>query len=506
MYPRPMSFSGVQAFGKWRIKPSGKLPIFLRFIINAFSPVEYLKKYGINHALLNRTYLDHMIYWPAAEYDAYEKDILEHMEKDYRWFDEVYAKNELARTKVMYADGLTLKKVDWSKNTAHQMEKTLDGILERYKECVGLWYCQHPLDEFFETKIESRLSEYISTDDPDFRKLTLIFSDPSAMTEVSEERWKLTRMAKKFFADGEDLDNLSGGAKASIAEHLDKFAYINRGLATSKPSTLEDIVERLKEMKSQIDKGTLIDDLIYLASEEKVEDDFKWALDKIKPKKDFREDIERARTNSYVRNRRVEAFFNADYGANFMYEEIARRAGFDPDLVMEISVPEMYGALHGKPLPSKKEMDARDKNYAMVARDGVTTLITDSTEIEKMRKEYFVDVHQKDEMQGRVACLGGIIRGTAKVCLDKSEIEKVLRGDILVAQFTTPDFVPAMERAAAIVADQGGLSSHAAIVSRELGVPCVIATQNGSRLIHDGDLLEVDATKGIVKILEHAHA
>jgi len=78
------------------------------------------------------------------------------------------------------------------------------------------------------------------------------------------------------------------------------------------------------------------------------------------------------------------------------------------------------------------------------------------------------------------------------------------RGDILVAQFTTPDFVPAMERAAAIVADQGGLSSHAAIVSRELGVPCVIGTKNGTRVIKDNDMLSVDARKGIIRITKRA--
>ena len=65
-------------------------------------------------------------------------------------------------------------------------------------------------------------------------------------------------------------------------------------------------------------------------------------------------------------------------------------------------------------------------------------------------------------------------------------------------------FVPAMEKAAAIIADQGGLSSHAAIVSRELGVPCVIATENGTRIIKDNDLLQLDASKGIIKILKRA--
>ncbi|MBI4993257.1 MAG: hypothetical protein HZC26_03960 [Candidatus Magasanikbacteria bacterium] len=205
-----------------------------------------------------------------------------------------------------------------------------------------------------------------------------------------------------------------------------------------------------------------------------------------------------------VRNRRVEAFFNADYGARFMYAEIAGRANFNQDWIMEVSVPEMFGALEGKPLPNETEMKRRFVNYAMLVRNSETTLITDPDEIKKLEREYFVDVAKAEEIRGKMACLGGIIRGKAKICLDKSEISKVERGDILVAQFTTPDFVQAMEKAAAVVADQGGLSSHAAIVSRELGVPCVIATMNGTRIIHDNDLLEIDAQKGVVKIVERA--
>jgi phosphohistidine swiveling domain-containing protein len=200
----------------------------------------------------------------------------------------------------------------------------------------------------------------------------------------------------------------------------------------------------------------------------------------------------------------VEAFFNADYGADFMYREIAKRVKFNPNWITEVSIPEMYEALKGKTLPKKDEMRKRFKNYAMVVNAGVTKLITDPKLIKKLEDQYSVNVTRVEEIHGKMACLGGIIKGRAKICLDKKEIGKVKSGDILVAQFTTPDFVPAMERAAAIIADQGGLSSHAAIVSRELGVPCVIATNNGTRIIHDNDLLEINGRTGHIKILERA--
>ena len=77
-------------------------------------------------------------------------------------------------------------------------------------------------------------------------------------------------------------------------------------------------------------------------------------------------------------------------------------------------------------------------------------------------------------------------------------------GDVLVSVATTPSIVTAMKKAAAIVTDQGGLTCHAAIVSRELGVPCVVGTKIATASLKDGDLVEVDAMKGIVRKLENS--
>ena len=76
------------------------------------------------------------------------------------------------------------------------------------------------------------------------------------------------------------------------------------------------------------------------------------------------------------------------------------------------------------------------------------------------------------------------------------------KGNVLVAAETTPDFVPAMKIASAVVTDQGGITSHAAIVSRELGVPCVIGTKIATKVLKDGEVVEVDAVKGIVRRLK----
>ncbi|UCD09815.1 MAG: phosphoenolpyruvate synthase [Dehalococcoidales bacterium] len=92
----------------------------------------------------------------------------------------------------------------------------------------------------------------------------------------------------------------------------------------------------------------------------------------------------------------------------------------------------------------------------------------------------------------------GVASGPVKLVKDPSEIDKVLTGDILVAGMTTPDFVPAMKRAVAIVTDRGGRTAHAAIVSRELGIPCVVGTGEAMSLLKDGQDITVDGSNGNV--------
>jgi pyruvate,water dikinase len=92
----------------------------------------------------------------------------------------------------------------------------------------------------------------------------------------------------------------------------------------------------------------------------------------------------------------------------------------------------------------------------------------------------------------------GVANGPVKIVPDPSQIDKVLEGDVLVAEMTTPDFVPAMKRATAIVTDRGGRTAHAAIVSRELGIPCVVGCEKATAILKDGQVITVDGGNGKV--------
>jgi len=95
----------------------------------------------------------------------------------------------------------------------------------------------------------------------------------------------------------------------------------------------------------------------------------------------------------------------------------------------------------------------------------------------------------------------GVARGNVCIVLGPKMFSKFKKGNILVAQMTRPDFVPIMRNAAAFVTDEGGLTSHAAIVAREMGKPCVVGAKIATEVFKDGDRVEVDANKGLVRRL-----
>ncbi|MBL7119766.1 MAG: phosphoenolpyruvate synthase [Dehalococcoidia bacterium] len=113
------------------------------------------------------------------------------------------------------------------------------------------------------------------------------------------------------------------------------------------------------------------------------------------------------------------------------------------------------------------------------------------------------EAEEAGEFEGVVLVSGipaspGTAAGEVKIVVHASEIGRVKEGEVLVAEMTTPDFVPAMKRAVAIVTDRGGRTCHAAIVSREMGVPCIVGAGEATSLLKDEQLVTVDGSQGKV--------
>jgi len=137
---------------------------------------------------------------------------------------------------------------------------------------------------------------------------------------------------------------------------------------------------------------------------------------------------------------------------------------------------------------------AKKLSEKVIAIDSLVQFLRETTDDQQLKKE----------IKGVAVCCG-IAQGRAKIVLDfEKDFSKMKKGDILVTDETDSTILPLMLKAKAIVTDTGGLLCHAAIVSRELKIPCIVGTKIATQVLKDGDLVEVDANKGVVKIIKRA--
>lgn len=150
--------------------------------------------------------------------------------------------------------------------------------------------------------------------------------------------------------------------------------------------------------------------------------------------------------------------------------------------------------------PQDSEWAYEDGKVYIVQTRPITTMDAVKSKTDSSSATISVLVNEKGAkpMFTGAAASPGVVSGKVVVLKSPEENDKVKKGDILVAKMTTPDFVPAMKRAAAIVTDEGGQTSHAAIVSRELGVPCIVGSQMATSKLKTGQVITVDAVKGEV--------
>lgn len=188
----------------------------------------------------------------------------------------------------------------------------------------------------------------------------------------------------------------------------------------------------------------------------------------------------------------------SSYKMKILFHEIASRLSITPEQVSFLTEEETVSALESKVKVNINEINKRIKNSALIFLNNETFIITE----EDVLKEIDDLIQTKDvlSIKGSVA-YPGVVSGAVKIISSTKDFDKVKEGDILVASTTRPDYLPFMQKSAGFITNEGGMLSHAAIMARELKKPCIIGTKIATKVLKDGDLVEVDAEKGIVKIL-----
>lgn len=201
----------------------------------------------------------------------------------------------------------------------------------------------------------------------------------------------------------------------------------------------------------------------------------------------------------FIKDFRKGALYHGCWAYEPFLKEVGRRLGLTLAEVWAMSPRELEETLlKGK--FSRRELKARSKE-AVIYIDHKRYLTWTGQQaksfLKSLPKEEVITEDVK-EIIGTCASPGWA-RGRVKIVEKSGDMVKMNKGDILVSETTYPALVSAMKKASGIVTNAGGLACHAAIVSRELGIPCVVGTKIANKVLKDGDMVEVDATRGIVR-------
>lgn len=415
--------------------------------------------------------------------------------------------------------------VAWGKDHVNDMRVAAQAVLAgdrvtdsqlatRYAELIGVYRSYHLTQvppwwlgaDALQAELTARLAKELPPGRNIEEALRLLSPAPEYRTDHLEEEMSLFAIALAIEDEsGGRLDALPENIEAMLTRHVDEFGSTAFGYNTGTTWDREYFLEKIRGLFStggvRARRDALEAEQITILRERQ-------ALEaKLELSEETMHLLDCLRLFGYQQDVRKTALTRCQVILiREILPEIARCLQVDQQLLYVMDYQEVVSALHGGGLTQEMRIEVSDRlqePLVLKVAEGKIAWWTGERAQEFVRDNITVAKTEVSEITGRVAN-PGIVRGIARVLLSSTEIARVQVGDILVTAMTTPDFVPAMKTAAAIVTDEGGIICHAAIVSRELGKPCIIGTKIATKVLKEGDLVEVDAEKGIVRIVKRA--
>lgn len=388
-------------------------------------------------------------------------------------------------------------RVNWKQATNGQLLRVFEGFSYALSNTVAYLYMYIYLNRFLSDEFSSTVAA--KAKDPNrqqeyFRTLFAL----DRISETRAERLAMLRLAVRV-AKRQSLIR-SASSRRRLRELVRRFSHLNRYVMYGRSYTVADFQKRVVHLARQDPQGNLREFRKEIALGRQLDA----VMRELALPNSVRWKIRGARAWMTAAQEWDESFTYLMHKLQPFWDEVAKRLGVRYGELIEMLSDEVREHLRGgRRISAALRRTARERyrDSATIFANGQVTTIWGKALKEYYRKEAKAEVtfrHIK-ELKGMPASPGHV-RGRVAVTYSVTEIGKVKKGDVLVAAGTTPSHVPAMERAVAIVTDEGGLLCHAAIVSRELKIPCVVGTKIATKVLRDGDVVEVDAVKGVVRI------
>jgi len=323
----------------------------------------------------------------------------------------------------------------------------------------------------------------------DAQKWFGIAVDPVKDATVLQEELALLALAEKKTVTEQDL-----------AQHAERFSWMANVSFTEDYYPISYYKARLEELRKKKTSRGQID-----AQREQHRKSFAELLKRCSDDSYLATMIKTANEAVYFRSYRTELWYSSARYFTPLFKEIAKRLGLaDYKDVLWLYWDESVDLLNkGKPADTALIAERKKGYIYFCDHDGEYRIWQgkEAQEIfEAFQKAQSAVPADAKELKGSGA-YPGKVKGKAVVVNSLDEVGKVHDGDILIVHATNVNFVPTLKKVSAIVTEEGGILSHAAIISRELRIPAVIGTKIATKVFKDGDFIEVDAEKGMVKKL-----
>lgn len=282
-----------------------------------------------------------------------------------------------------------------------------------------------------------------------------------------------------------------------IVLHENKYCWLAFNW-TGPEARIKHYLERIRLMLSN--KVNLAELINCLEKYEKnIQEKQKKYLTILRPDKKTRTVIYYSQSIAECKVYRLDVSYYGFYSIEPFLIEIGRRMGLALSQVRAVCPEQMKKVFLDKRIPVE-EINIQFNDAMYLAERGKSSFLIGRKAVKK-HKEILKNLRKqkkKDQLRGTPA-YPGIVTGKVKIINRPSELSKMNKGDVMVSVATSPDLIRGMKKASAILTDVGGITCHAAIVSRELQIPCIIGLKAVTKNFLDGDIVEVDANHGIVK-------
>ena len=402
------------------------------------------------------------------------------------------AADEAVLQKLVNEEGKYLKKIKQVVAQTKKAKTINSDLLKKARHAFLLMHYMYVTDlgGHLSPAIDKRLKNLALTDQEteEIKDYFLIQDTLFLFKKEEDDLRKILEVFKTIHGDTmpKSSSRLDLNIKQLLIQHHKEYCWRQYGGINTEPYTLKEIFNRLRELLKEPKQSKNLKDR-----------QKNTALNKL-AKKDIHY-FDLVRKYIYLDNLAADLH---RYLFFLMATLIKRKFEISYKDLNWYSFQELEELVKENIVITKTQLDERGKYRIMVQMDGKINFFYGRELFKKIETVVPKNLYSKIRViTGNAACRG-IARGKVAIIKGTNDTGKMKKGNILVAPNTGPELVMTMRKAAGIITDWGGVTSHAAIVSREFGIPCIVGTDIATQVLKDGDLVEVDGNEGVVRILK----